>query len=80
MLLGQNVNSYHYVGEDGAVVGFADLLRIVAEAAPEMRVRFTTSHPKDMTDEIIDVIATVPNVCKHTTCPCSREATKCSKR
>lgn len=65
VLLGQNVNSYHYVGEDGAVVGFADLLRIVAEAAPEMRVRFTTSHPKDMTDEIIDVIATVPNVCKH---------------
>ena len=79
VLLGQNVNSYHYIGEDGAVVGFADLLRIVAEAAPEMRVRFTTSHPKDMTDEIIDVIATVPNVCKHIHLPVQSGSNKVLK-
>lgn len=64
-LLGQNVNSYHYVQDNGDVLGFAGLLKMVAEAAPEMRVRFTTSHPKDMNDDIIEVIATVPNVCKH---------------
>lgn len=65
VLLGQNVNSYRYENPDGTVTGFDGLLRIVAEAAPEMRVRFTTSHPKDMTDEIIAVIAAVPNVCRH---------------
>ena len=64
-LLGQNVNSYRYVQEDGSVLGFDGLLKLVAEAAPEMRVRFTTSHPKDMNDDIINVIASVPNVCKH---------------
>lgn len=64
-LLGQNVNSYHYVQGNGGVLGFAGLLKMVAEAAPEMRVRFTTSHPKDMNDDIIEVIASVPNVCKH---------------
>ena len=64
-LLGQNVNSYHYVQDNGDVLGFAGLLKMVAEAASEMRVRFTTSHPKDMNDDIIEVIATVPNVCKH---------------
>ena len=64
-LLGQNVNSDRYVQEDGSVLGFAGLLKLVAEAAPEMRVRFTTSHPKDMNDDIINVIASVPNVCKH---------------
>lgn len=64
-LLGQNVNSYRYVQEDGSVLGFAGLLKLVTEAAPEMRVRFTTSHPKDMNDDIINVIASVPNVCKH---------------
>lgn len=64
-LLGQNVNSYHYENADGSVVGFDRLLAMVAEAAPEMRIRFTTSHPKDMSDEIIGVIAKYPNVCKH---------------
>ena len=60
-LLGQNVNSYQ--GNDG--VGFAQLLRMVAHEAPEMRVRFTTSHPKDMSDETLQVIADEPNVCRH---------------
>ena len=56
-LLGQNVNSYQ--------PSFPELLRRVAEEAPEMRVRFTTSHPKDMSDETLHVIAEMPNVCKH---------------
>ena len=47
-LLGQNVNSYDWVGEDGKRVDFAGLLAIVAQAASDMRIRFTTSHPKDM--------------------------------
>lgn len=79
VLLGQNVNSYRYSKADGSVVGFADLLRIVAEAAPEMRVRFTTSHPKDMTDEIIDVIASVPNVCRHVHLPVQSGSNKVLK-
>lgn len=65
ILLGQNVNSYNYVNVDGSVVDFARLLEIVADAAPEMRVRFTTSHPKDMSDEIIAMMARKENVCKH---------------
>ena len=60
-LLGQNVNSY--LSTDG--VSFPELLRRVAEEAPQMRIRFTTSHPKDMSDETLHVIAEVPNVCKH---------------
>ena len=64
-LLGQNVNSYRYESPEGDVVTFARLLAMVAEAAPEMRVRFTTSHPKDMSDEIIDTITRYPNVCNH---------------
>ena len=65
-LLGQNVNSYRYVSpNDGAVVDFAALLGMVADAAPEMRVRFTTSHPKDMSDEIIAMIASRKNICNH---------------
>ena len=63
-LLGQNVNSYRFE-KDGETVTFPMLLRIVAEAVPGMRVRFTTSHPKDMSDETLHVIAEVPNVCKH---------------
>ena len=63
-LLGQNVNSYK--APSGAVGGaFPDLLRRVAEAAPDMRIRFTTSHPKDMSDETLRVIADMPNVCRH---------------
>lgn len=66
ILLGQNVNSYNYVGEDGVVIDFPALLRMVAEAAGEgMRVRFTTSHPKDMSDEILEAIASHPSLCHH---------------
>ncbi len=65
ILLGQNVNSYSYVAEDGTITDFASLLAIVAEAAPDMWVRFTTSHPKDMSDEIIAVMARYDNICNH---------------
>ena len=64
-LLGQNVNSYRYTPAEGEPVLFAQLLAMVADAAPDMRVRFTTSHPKDMTDEIIATIASRPNICRH---------------
>ena len=80
-LLGQNVNSYcslrnkslRIIGlkderinpQDEEEIKFPELLRMVAEEAGEMRVRFTTSHPKDMSDETLRVIAEVPNVCKH---------------
>jgi len=80
-LLGQNVNSYNASinsqknensiedndsdGESTDCVTFPTLLRLVAQAVPEMRVRFTTSHPKDMSDDTLRVIAEVPNVCKH---------------
>ena len=65
-LLGQNVNSYQLTVDNGQLtITFPELLRMVAEEVPEMRVRFTTSHPKDMSDETLRVIAEVPNVCKH---------------
>lgn len=73
-LLGQNVDSYHY--ED---VTFPELLRRVAEKVPNMRVRFTTSHPKDMSDETLKVIAEVPNVCKHIHLPVQSGSNKMLK-
>ena len=63
-LLGQNVNSYHFERPDGTVVDFADLLEIVAEAVPQMRIRFTTSHPKDMSDKTLEAISRHDNLCK----------------
>jgi tRNA-2-methylthio-N6-dimethylallyladenosine synthase len=70
-LLGQNVNSWHD--------SFPDLLRRVAETVPEMRVRFTTSHPKDMSDETLRVIAEMPNVCKHIHLPVQSGSNKILK-
>lgn len=65
-LLGQNVNSYLWKDEnDGKEVNFPTLLRMVAHEAQGMRVRFTTSHPKDMSDETLHVIAEEPNVCRN---------------
>ena len=65
-LLGQNVNSYNFTDpETGDVTCFTDLLLMVADAAPDMRVRFTTSHPKDMTDETLHAIASRPNIARH---------------
>lgn len=64
-LLGQNVNSYSFTRPDGSQVSFPMLLAMVADAAPDMRIRFTTSHPKDMSDDTIDVIASHHNICRH---------------
>lgn len=67
-LLGQNVNSYRYTSIDEAgneyVVNFPELLRTIAQLVPDMRIRFTTSHPKDMSDETLEVIAQYDNLCK----------------
>ena len=65
-LLGQNVNSYKFTNPGtGETINFAQLLSMVADAAPSMRIRFTTSHPKDMSDEIIMAIAAHKNICNH---------------
>ena len=67
-LLGQNVNSYKGKDNDskeGEQIAFPALLRLVARSVPGMRVRFTTSHPKDMSDETLHVIAEEPNICHH---------------
>ena len=65
-LLGQNVNSYHWYPVDGIKpVRFRDLLQMTAEAFPDMRIRFTTSHPKDMREAILKTMASYPNICKH---------------
>ena len=64
ILLGQNVNSYHFIAENGEETTFPQLLRRVAQHTPQTRIRFTTSHPKDMSDDTLRVIAEEPNVCK----------------
>ena len=64
-LLGQNVNSYRATDAEGQETSFPQLLQRVARAVPEMRVRFTISHPKDMSDETLHVIASEPNICHH---------------
>jgi tRNA-2-methylthio-N6-dimethylallyladenosine synthase len=65
-LLGQNVNSYKWhPAEERKPVRFRELLEMTAEAFPGMRIRFTTSHPKDMSDAILRIIADHPNICKH---------------
>lgn len=63
-LLGQNVNSYRFK-EGDKTIDFSDLLALVAEAAPEMRIRFTTSHPRDMNDETLETIAKYDNLCNY---------------
>ncbi len=81
-LLGQNVNSYCWKPEqsDGAEIHFPELLRLVAREVPEMRVRFTTSHPKDMSDETLRVIAEEPNVCRHIHLPVQSGSNEVLKR
>lgn len=63
-LLGQNVNSYKFE-DDGRVIDFSDLLAMVAEEAPQMRIRFTTSHPWDMNDKTLETIAKYKNLCNY---------------
>lgn len=78
-LLGQNVNSYCAIADDGTTVAFPALLALVAEAVPEMRVRFTTSHPKDMSDDTLHTIARYPNLCRHIHLPVQSGSTKILK-
>lgn len=61
-LLGQNVNSYRF--KNKVIVDFPELLKQVAETAPNIRIRFTTSHPKDMSDKTLEVMAAYPNLCR----------------
>ncbi len=68
-LLGQNVDSYKYVSPEGEATDFPSLLSMVAEAAPDMRVRFTTSHPKDMCDATLETMARYPNIARHVHLP-----------
>jgi tRNA-2-methylthio-N6-dimethylallyladenosine synthase len=76
-LLGQNVNSYLWAGNDEPnSVDFPLLLELVAQEAPEMRIRFTTSHPKDMCDATLEVIANFPNICKHIHLPAQSGSSK----
>lgn len=63
-LLGQNVNSYLWE-QDGQTMNFAQLMAAVAEMSPDLRVRFATSHPKDISDELIETIAKYDNICKY---------------
>lgn len=74
-LLGQNVNSYRY-DDGGEVLTFAQLLAMVAQTFPDMRVRFTTSHPKDMNDETLEVIARYDNICNHIHLPLQSGSTR----
>ncbi len=65
-LLGQNVDSYHWTSEDGSSkMNFAGLLAAVAAISPALRVRFSTSHPKDITDEVLHTMAAHENICKN---------------
>ena len=77
-LLGQNVNSYLYKSDEGDV-DFAALLAMVAEATPEMRVRFTTSNPEDLSDAIIDTMASHDNICNHIHLPVQSGSNKVLK-
>ena len=78
-LLGQNVNSYLFK-EDGNETDFADLLAIVADAAPEMRIRFSTSNPEDMSDKILETMAAHKNICKHLHLPVQSGSSSVLKR
>jgi len=81
-LLGQNVNSYGLTPAGKRIEGgvsFAELLRMVAHEAPEMRVRFTTSNPEDMTEDILHAIADEPNICRHIHFPAQSGSNKILK-
>ncbi|MBO6013401.1 MAG: tRNA (N6-isopentenyl adenosine(37)-C2)-methylthiotransferase MiaB [Bacteroidales bacterium] len=80
-LLGQNVNSYRYCDADRQEgVDFADLLGIVADAAPEMRIRFSTSNPEDMTDKILQSMAAHRNICHHLHLPVQSGSSRVLKK
>lgn len=78
-LLGQTVNSYKFTSEDGTVVDFPKLLSMIAEMVPDMRIRFTSPHPKDMTDETLEVIAKYRNICRYIHLPVQSGSNKILK-
>lgn len=75
-LLGQNVDSYYYVADNTAPVSFANLLEKVALISPDLRVRFSTSHPKDITDDVLHTMARYENICKYIHLPLQSGATR----
>lgn len=79
-LLGQNVDSYYYTSENDGIdakpVNFAQLLEMVAKISPELRVRFSTSHPKDITDEVLFTMAKYENICKYIHLPVQSGSTR----
>lgn len=75
-LLGQNVDSYQWINENGDTVSFADLLKMVAEISPLLRVRFSTSHPKDITDEVLFAIKKYDNICNYIHLPVQSGSTR----
>lgn len=77
ILLGQNVNSYFHKNE--IITDFPHLLELIATTTPEIRIRFTTSHPKDMSDEILKIIAKYNNICKHIHLPVQSGSSKILK-
>lgn len=83
-LLGQNVNSYHGINDDDSKVDFPELLKLIAKKADEKDsikwIRFMSSHPKDMSDKLIEVIATEPRVCKLVHLPVQHGSDKILKR
>ncbi|MBP5710324.1 MAG: tRNA (N6-isopentenyl adenosine(37)-C2)-methylthiotransferase MiaB, partial [Bacteroidales bacterium] len=78
-LLGQNVNSYLWQEGDKKIT-FADLMELVAQLSPELRVRFATSHPKDISDELLYVMAKYPNICKFIHLPVQSGSNEVLKR
>ncbi|WP_430897242.1 MULTISPECIES: tRNA (N6-isopentenyl adenosine(37)-C2)-methylthiotransferase MiaB [unclassified Paraflavitalea] len=75
-LLGQNVDSYYYVSDSNEVVNFAQLLERVALISPELRIRFSTSHPKDITDDVLHTMAKYENICKYIHLPVQSGSTR----
>ncbi|KGN95965.1 (dimethylallyl)adenosine tRNA methylthiotransferase [Porphyromonas sp. COT-108 OH2963] len=78
-LLGQNVNSYLYTTPEGEEINFAKLLELIALRAPNMRIRFTSPHPKDMSDETLLVMSKYHNICKHIHLPAQSGSNKILK-
>lgn len=74
-LLGQNVNSYNWQTDEEAV-DFPTLLRKVAEISPQLRVRFATSHPKDLSDKVLEIMASTPNLCRSIHLPAQSGSTR----
>ena len=77
-LLGQNVNSYSWKGS--SVIGFAELLEMLASVDPRLRVRYSTSHPKDLSDDVLEVMAKHENICRHIHLPVQSGSTSVLSR